>query len=245
MNGYAIRGKQFGVLPNFQLLKAIKSNCLLDFNEAIRRGATFKARDHDDRTALEVTLRHDRPELARRLIDDGADPNQRIGKRGNQLIHLAAETGDIGFMAVLLDEGVNPNSAGHHRRTALHIATKKGFEYLGRTLLDHGANPDASDAQGNTSLHVAASRGSTSMTQLLISFNANASSTNNQLYTPIHDAAANGHTEIARKLLDRERSVNPHFDASGILGRVQRVAELHNQSTTAAALGSLKRPGAY
>tara|TARA_R110002074_G_scaffold395526_1_gene584008 strand:- start:5913 stop:6176 length:264 start_codon:yes stop_codon:yes gene_type:complete len=70
-----MRGKHCRVLPNFQLLQAIKSNCLSDFDDAVSRGAASSARDLDGRSALEVAFRHSRPDLARRLIQNGADPN--------------------------------------------------------------------------------------------------------------------------------------------------------------------------
>ncbi|MEO9593502.1 ankyrin repeat domain-containing protein [Rhodopirellula bahusiensis] len=227
------------MLPNFQLIQAIKSGCLADFNAAMARGASPESKDHDGRTALQVALRHDQPDLGKRLIEDGANPHGSIGSRGEHLIHLAVQTADIGFVTVLLDAGVSASSIGNVCRTPLHIASKRGLEYIATALLDRGAGPNASDAQGNTPLHVAAKRGSLTMTRLLTTYNANALVTNNQLYTPIHEAAANGHTEVAKWLLNREHSHDSNFRVSGILQRVQRVADRHNQAQTSAELAKL------
>jgi len=160
------------MLPDFQLLHAIESGCTSDFNEAIGRGATLSARDFNGRSVLEIALRKGRPETARRLIQGGADPNGAIGKRGDHLIHVAARTGDIGFLAVLLEAEVDPDARGNLRRTALHHVTKGGLEFMGKMLLNNGANPDAADTRGDTPLHLAALANSLTMIKLLLKHNA-------------------------------------------------------------------------
>ncbi|WP_261340305.1 ankyrin repeat domain-containing protein [Rhodopirellula europaea] len=196
----------------------------------------MRARDLNGRCSLEVALRQGRPDLARRLLGLGADPNEAIGKKGDHLIHLAARTGDIGFLAVLLEAKVSPNARGNLRRTALHHVTKGKFEFMANMLLENGANPDAVDARGDTPLHLAAEVNSLSMIKLLLRSNADASITNKQLYTPIHNAAAAGNTEVARLLLDHERAIKPQHESAELARRVLRVAELHGQHETWSAL---------
>ncbi len=220
------------MLPDFQLVNAIKSGCTAEFNEAMRSGATIHARDLDGQCLLEVALRRGRPDLARRLLSLGADPNEAIGKKGEHLIHLAASAGDIGFLTVLLEAKVSPDARGNLRRTALHYVTKGGFEFMANMLLENGANPDAVDANGDTPLHLAAKLNSLTMIKLLLRNNADASITNNQLYTPIHNAAANGNTDAAKLLLDHERAIKPPRESAELARRVLRVAELHGQHET-------------
>lgn len=224
------------MLPDFQLIHAIESGCTTDFNEAILRGATMSVRDLNGRCVLEVALRRGRSDVARRLIQEGADPNVAIGKRGDHLIHLAARAGDIGFLVVLLEANVSPDTRGNLRRTALHYVTKGELEFMGNMLLKNAANPDATDARGDTPLHLASMANSLTMIKLLLKHNADASITNNQLYTPIHSAAAAGNTEAAKLLLDHERAIKPPHESAELARRVLRVAELHRQDETRSAL---------
>ncbi|PHQ33205.1 hypothetical protein CEE69_22110 [Rhodopirellula bahusiensis] len=224
------------MLPDFQLVHAIKSGCTAEFNEAMRRGATMHARDLDGQCLLEVALRHGHPDLARRLLGLGAHPNEAIGKKGDHLIHLAARTGDIGFLAVLLEAEVNPDARGNLRRTALHYVTKGGLEFMASMLLENAANPDVTDARGNAPLHLASAANRLTMIRLLLKHNADASITNNQLYTPIHKAAAAGNTEAATLLLDHEQAIKPKHESAELARRVLRVAELHGQIETRSAL---------
>lgn len=224
------------MLPEYQLIQAIKSGCLADFNEAVSRGATVGAKDFDRRSVLEVAMQRGRTDLARRLIRNGADPNGAIGKRGDRLIHRAAQTGNIGFLIVLLESGVDANSSGVRRRTPLHMVTKGGYEFMAVGLLGAGGNPDSTDNQGNTPLHIAAETGQFPLVRLFLKYNANATRTNNQLYTPIHNAAANGHTDATKLMLDHVQATDPNFRASELPERIRQVAERHSQHETANAI---------
>lgn len=224
------------MLPEYQLIHAIRSGCTANFNEAIQRGATMDARDIHGKSVLEIAMQKGRPDTARRLIRGGADPNEAIGKRGDRLIHVAARTGDIGFLTVLLEADVDANAPGNCERTPLHHVVRRGYEFMTSLLFNRQANPDASDAHGNTPLHFAAKTGSLSMIKILLANQANTGVTNHQLYTPIHEAAANGHQEATLIMLSHERAVNPNFSSSDLVRRIARVAELHGNLDLANSL---------
>ncbi|WP_372715997.1 ankyrin repeat domain-containing protein [Novipirellula sp.] len=161
----------------------MESGCLDEFNEAVNRGVTTTARGFNGRGVLKIAMRRGRHDMARRLIREGADPNGAVGKRGDRLIHLASRTGNIGFLTDFLDAGVDPNTMGNCRCTALHHVVKEKYEFMARILLDHHTNPDATDDQGNTPLHIAASKGYMPVIRLLLTHHATATISNNQLYT--------------------------------------------------------------
>ena len=231
------------MLPDYQLLEAAKHGCIHDFNRAVQRGASLAAYDFDGRSVLEVAVRSGQPEILRKLIFAGADANRAIGKRGDQLIHLAAKIGDIGCLTVLLENGAHVDARGHYRRTPLHAVSKSGGGYMANLLFEHQANPDASDVRGNTPLHTASERGDLPMVKLMVKHHASALITNNQLYTPVHTAAANGHTEVANWLLDNESAVNScQFDPA-FVERIKKVAERHGHKETAGALAERSSSG--
>ena len=224
------------MLPVYQLIHAIESGCHVDFSDAISRGAKITAKDLAGRGVLEVAMKSGQPEMARQLIQLGADPNGAIGKREDRLIHRAARTGDIGILSVLLEAGVCSDSIGTRRKTPLHLVAEYGFQFMAQFLLDKDANPDATDAAGNTPLHFAGRRGDFPMVKLLLKHHATATITNNELYTPIHEAAAAGHTEVAQAMLQHEDSLSSRFRSSSIPDRVRKVAERHGQLETAMAI---------
>ena len=127
------------MLPNYQLIDAVRKGYTAEFNEAVERGADVNATDFNGRTALEVAIRGNHPDIARKLIKLGADPNQAIGKRGDKLIHLAVRLGSIGMLAVLLEEGADPNAKGNQNRNPLHYAERAGFQYMSRMLFNTAA----------------------------------------------------------------------------------------------------------
>ena len=226
------------MLPDYQLIHAIESGCHVDFRDAISRGAKMTAKDLAGRGVLEVAMKSGHPEMARELIQLGADPNGAIGKREDRLIHRATRTGDIGILSVLLEAGVCSDSIGTRRKTALHVVAEHGFQFMAETLFDNDANPDATDAAGNTPLHFAGRRGDLPMVKLLLKHHASATITNNELYTPIHNAAAAGHTEVAQAMLRHEDTLSSRFRSSSIPDRVRKVAERHGQLETAMAIES-------
>ena len=127
------------MLPNHQLIDAVRKGYTAEFNEAVERGADINATDFNGRTALEVAIRGDNPEIARKLIQLGANPNQAIGKRGDKLIHLAVRLGSIGMLAVLLEEGADPTAKGNQNRTPLYYAERAGLQFMSRILIEEGA----------------------------------------------------------------------------------------------------------
>lgn len=155
------------MLPNFRLIHAIENGCTADFNAAIKDGATADAHDVNFKSALEVAMIRGQNDLARELIRLGADPNQAIGKRDDRLIHFAARRKNFGFVGLLLQSGVSPNSRGTLLRTPLHIAAKLGLEYMVRDLLEHGADVDARDVRGQTALDAAGVGGQRAIKDLL------------------------------------------------------------------------------
>ncbi len=224
------------MLPDYQLIGAIESGCSVDFDEAVKRGATFAARDIKGRCVLEVAMRRGLLDMGRRLIRMGANPNVAIGRKGDRLVHLAARTGDMGFLQLFLEAGVDANTKGNCQRTPLHYIASGEHQYIAKLLFEHNADLDATDDRGNTPLHFAGTKGNLLMIRLLLQHKAKATVTNNQLYTPIHNAAAEGHTEAVQVMVSHERLLNPRFATTDILRRVRCVAELHGKIETAKAI---------
>ena len=108
-------------------------------------------------------------DIARSLIEYGAEVNCTYGKQRRSLLHFAAATYRYGFASVLLEGGANPTPRTSNKATPLHFAARTGQEYLVSLLLDCGAKIDVRDNLGRTPLDLAVATGHVNLAQQLIS----------------------------------------------------------------------------
>lgn len=105
---------------------------------------------------LSIFFRH--PEIARDLIEAGADVNgaarnpQRVAP-----VHSAATVQDHATMRLLLERGADPNARQQMGYTALHSAASRGDIEMAKLLLDHGADPKAKADDGQDCVKIAES----------------------------------------------------------------------------------------
>ena len=149
-------------------------------------------------------------DLARLLLAAGADPNARVrkdlrdvprqrstGGAGATPLFLAARTGDVDLMRVLLAFGSDPSLPTAACRTPLMAAAGVGVspgqdpgtneEVLEAfsLLLDLGGDIFAADAGGETALHGAAERGANEIVELLVHRGADLEAVNDRGWTPL------------------------------------------------------------
>ena len=156
-----------------------------------------------------------RPDVARLLLERGADPNARM-KNGLTPLHVAAKDGRVEVARVLLKHGANVGTEDNKGRTPFHAAVdyseQRGWEgnadYASgkldvvRVLLEHGANACAEDNERRTPLQTAAGSGSVEVVRMLLEHGANACAEDNERRTPLHTAARSGNVEVVRMLLE-------------------------------------------
>jgi len=92
-------------------------------------------------TAADLAAKRGFPEVLRTLLDGGADPTA-VTETGVSPLHLAAESGDVETVEVLLGRGASVDVRDRHSdRTPLMFATALGRLGVMRALLDAGADP--------------------------------------------------------------------------------------------------------
>ena len=117
-------------------------------------------------------------------------------------LRLAAGTNNNEQIERLLSNGINPNAADEHKRTALHITAAKGYAKCVDILLQAGANPNIKDLLGNTPLHLAACTNHIEVVTLLLRAGTNVAELDNNGRTPVQLA------QSKLKLLQRNHT-NP------------------------------------
>ncbi|KAM0412853.1 hypothetical protein ACHAPD_007901 [Fusarium lateritium] len=87
--------------------------------------------------------------IATLLLENGADPDERDGKR-NTPLHLACVNGQLDMVALLMRQGANADRLNTAGKTEMAFATLSGNVPLVKLLLENGANPKAKCANGKT-----------------------------------------------------------------------------------------------
>ncbi|KAM0921248.1 hypothetical protein ACQ4PT_007123 [Festuca glaucescens] len=136
----------------------------------IRRGANPNYSKPDGFSPLHAATLRDSYDIAKLLLDNGADVNA-VCQNGT-VLHIAVENGiSDALVKLLLDKGVDPNTINISGFTPLHLAAMKGASDVAEFLLAKGADINAACDKG-TSLHLAAENGDLKMIAWLLQLDA-------------------------------------------------------------------------
>ena len=148
------------------LVKSLVTEFSLDLNA---RGL------FDDLTPLHLASRDGHVEVARVLLEHGADVNVEDISKWTPLRH-ALDEGHVEIARVLLDKGANVSAQGVDDWMPLHWVSQHGQVELVRVLLEHGADVDAKDVYGWTPYRRALDKGHVEVVQVLARHNLAGSS---------------------------------------------------------------------
>ena len=143
------------MLPDYQLLDAVKHNDLAEARDAFDRGANPDARDFNGLTALQVACTQGHMPMAELLLTLNADLNATFGKRKQTLLHWAADQGSFGIASFCLTHKVQVNAQQADGSTPLMLAAKGGHQYVVQLLLKNNALLSPRDRKHATARSVA------------------------------------------------------------------------------------------
>ena len=133
-------------------------------------------RDDWNDTALIIASAENHTEIARILLNAGADPNIQ-GDQGLTPLIIASDDNNIELVKMLLGKGAKPNLKEGVSNTALYYAIKRGNIEIVKMLLEKGANiykrgPDYSHTFfGGDTIEWARHIGNTEIIELLQQYN--------------------------------------------------------------------------
>lgn len=113
-------------------------------------------------------------DIARLLLERGADIDKAKSASGETPVHIAASHGNEKLLDLFVRHGASVGLSNNRRETALHHAAKnmQGHKVTG-LLLNHGCDPDEQTVNGATALHLAATHNRLATVQILLERGAN------------------------------------------------------------------------
>ena len=187
-------------------------------------------------TALMIACILSRSDVARILLEAGADPNVKATK-GDMALHVAALEAGPDLVEPLLEHGAKTDVLGADGKTPLQIAASRSRLEIGRVLLEHGADPNGRGVHDTTPLHWVFDRvGSPPPTDdfaaLLLNHGADPNARDEDGMTPAHLAAHLERTTLLKLLISHGANLNAP-DAAGVtpaqlaaMGRSERGAHM-------------------
>ena len=122
----------------------------------------------DGFTALHFAAFFNGPEIARILIEHGADVSAAAkNKMKVTPLHSAAAAPSCKIVRILVENGADANARQEGGWTALHEAAQIGDMEMVKALLDHGADAHAKSDDGKTPAEMAKAKGHEQMRRLL------------------------------------------------------------------------------
>jgi len=115
---------------------------------------------------------------------------------------IAAQSGDAGLVAHMIDDGVDVNATNANGGTALMFAAIGGDPTVTAILLRAGARTDRKAMLGWTALALAAVKGHTAVAESLLAAGADPDVRDAYGWTPLMRAVDTKHPEVARLLVE-------------------------------------------
>lgn len=160
-------------------------------------GANPNSETHKGETPLMWAVWNGQIEIARLLLERGADASSAPGTRA---LVIAVEDGLTDAAEMLLAHGADPNSRDHRGWIPLHVAAGRGYVDLVSLLLAHGTRANTRDETGSTALMSAARNGHVALAGELLKHQANPNLRDNEGRTALSLAVENGHDGVAALL---------------------------------------------
>lgn len=193
------------------LLKAIYENSLATVKSLVLdQKANVNGTGEFDMTPLHAAAIRGHTDIARWLVEHGAEVNPDNTATIESPLHKAANYNKITTVEYLLSAGARVNNTGPNDISPLHCAASNASLPLISLLIEHGANVNAQNNYCATPLCSAIYRGDLAVVRKLIAHGAivNLQTSLKNYDTPLHIAITASYLDIAQELLDRGADIN-------------------------------------
>ena len=147
----------FGNWPNEEIFSAVRVGNIGKVRALIEKGTSVNVKDENGDPLLYFSICWSKFDIAKLLIEHGADVNARNGIMDTSL-HRAAfcvyqNKKALDVVKLLIEHGADVNAKDEHEFTPLSAAVCPGNLEVVAFLIEQGADIHAKDFQGNTPLH--------------------------------------------------------------------------------------------
>lgn len=164
------------------LKKAVELKKTLSFHEAIVAGKTedvkrfldqsaskiYNSRSNDGFSPLSLAAFFNKTEIAKLLVEYGADPNLAATNPSKvNALHSAVARENYELCLLFIEKGVDVNAPQTQNVTALHSAVHRGNLELTKLLVANGAQLDSKMDNGDTPLSIAKKEGHAQIAEYL------------------------------------------------------------------------------
>jgi len=200
--------------------------------------------DQNQKTPLHLALESGHIDIARYLIELGADINLK-DKDAASPLHNAAYLGNLEIVDRLIKKGAASVNEGNFRgQTPLHFACEKGHPEVVARLLDAGADIEAGDALGRTPLMVTSMSRNMEVVKILMKRGADINASLKRgpaTYTVLSVSAMYGFKDLVDLLIDRDAAISkdtlePTLNSSMEMGHPQLFEYVQKKGLDLAAL---------
>jgi ankyrin repeat protein len=197
--------------PADEIHDAVRSGDLAKVKALLKSHAEWlNSPDQNQKTPLHLALESGHIDMARYLIEQGADINLKDKDKATPLYN-AAYLGNLEILDLLLKKGASSINEGNFRgQTPLHFACEKGHPEVATLLLDAGANIEAKDMLGRTPLMITAMSRNMEVVKILIQRGADINASVKRgpaSYTTLSVTAMYGFKELVDLLIDKEAAI--------------------------------------
>jgi ankyrin repeat protein len=193
--GLAVFSAYAGSYEDFFI--AVRNDNVSNLTDFLNRGFDPNTRDAKGQTGLTIAMHEHSPKAAKVLLaQPGIDVNG-LNQAGESPLMLAALTGDLPSVQVLLDRGAKVNLTGW---SPLHYAAIGPELKIVQLLIDKGADLDAPSPNGTTPLMMAAQYGSEENVKLLLDKGADLKRRNQKDLGAVDFAKLSGREPLVKKL---------------------------------------------
>lgn len=140
--------------------------------------------------------------------------NKLTDKYGNNLLHIAVESGKREMVSFLLETGLNINEKNKLNESPFFIAINKGDLMMVELLALKGADINSEDTTGLTPLDLAVRRNDVDILGLLVEKGANVQKADGIGWTPAHRACFLGNLEALKILKNCGANINARDKAN-------------------------------
>ncbi|XP_053594089.1 uncharacterized protein LOC103577382 [Microplitis demolitor] len=190
------------------------------FSNPINDGTYFMLRD---------AVQRKNSELAKSLLNNGAQVNSPHSRSCNTVLHFATMNRNEELVQMLLDAGAYVNIPNTHGKTPLHLAVEGGSERIVELLVNKGANVNTVAKDNSRPIEKAIAAWRSNIFKLLVCHGANVNITLSNGETLLHRAVNSNNPSTVKCILEKSsinKNMNKHCLTTAVLNGNEKIEQL-------------------